>query len=153
LQHIPELTYSQYHIFYIDTSGIIQNSVMTNQTNQWEPGNLGTMNWKAATNPVSMMKAWWKFENFGKTQRVGGGVRLFAGADDGLLHEYSYDQASDSWAAGFTFQGVNGAGGNGITQNGNSTLLHLLNTQNKIELWWWNQQPVNAYPVGNWIKG
>lgn len=126
---------------------------MTNQTNQWEPGTLGTMNWKAATNPMSKMKAWWHFSNFGKTHGVGGGIRLFAGADDGLLHEYSYDQASDSWAAGYTFQGVNGAGGNGITQNGNSTLLHLLNSQNQIELWWWNQLATNAYPVGAWVKG
>jgi hypothetical protein len=52
-----------------------------------------------------------------------------------------------------TFQDVNGAGGVGIMQNGNSTLLYLLNSQNKMELWWWNQMATNAYPVGAWVKG
>jgi hypothetical protein len=126
---------------------------MTNETNQWEPGTIGTMGWKASTKPMGGLTAWWDFYTFGKTYGVGGGLRLYAGGADGLLHEYSYDQASDSWATGYVFEGVNGAGGTGPRQNGNTTLLHLVNSDNEIELWWWNQGATNAYPVGAWTKG
>jgi hypothetical protein len=126
---------------------------MTNETNQWEPGILGTMGWEASTQPMSELRALWNFDTFGETYGVGGGIRLYAGGSDGLLREYSYDQASNSWGRGYVFEGVNGAGGVCLVQTGNSTVLNVVNSDNEIEAWWWNQLAENAYPVGAWTKG
>ena len=106
----------------------------------------------------SAMKAWWSYEYYGIQHNTGGGLRLYAGGRDGYIHEYSYDQASKSWAEGFIFEKTRGDSGMGITLNGSLTTLHTLNTANQLEFWFWaqpnnNDTMTNDYPAGKWNRG
>ena len=106
----------------------------------------------------SAMMARWSYEFYGKQQNTGGGLRLYAGGRDSYIHEYSYDQASRSWAEGFIFEETRGDSGMGITLDGSLTTLRTLNTANQLEFWFWAQQnnsdtTTNDYPAGKWNRG
>ena len=91
---------------------------------------------------------------FGKDPTSGGGLRLYAGGEDSQVHEYAYDQTTGSWDEGYTFDGTNGFAGTAPEQAEDLTTLHLLNSDNRLELWWRSiDSGTAAYPSGVWNKG
>ncbi|KAL9115561.1 MAG: hypothetical protein Q9187_007286, partial [Circinaria calcarea] len=143
-----KVTVCQYRLFYIDLSGTLQDMVRTNE-NSWEPGNIGTYSFRAAA--TSSLAVFWD-STFGENL-TGGGLRLYAGGPDGLIHEYGYDQMTDLWTPGYIFPGTNGYAGCSIGFTTTLTTLHLLNADNELEFWWRNWKKGNSsYPSGSWNK-
>ena len=87
-------------------------------------------------------------------------MRLYAGGSHGLVQEYAYTHANNSWAVGFTFPDTNGYAGISGTwfpyQLTMATLM-MMNTNDELELWWKDTNSSatgNAtHPVGEWVRG
>ncbi|MCJ1394604.1 hypothetical protein MMC18_007484 [Xylographa bjoerkii] len=142
-----------YHVFYTDQSGTINDVLYTNVSKSWFAGNISSQGWQLLSGGSGAMSA--VFNNvLGKDPSSGGGLRLYAGGEDGQVHEYASDQNTGSWDEGFTFDGTNGYAGTAPEQAGGLTTLHLLNSDNRLELWWRNTNSnTAAYPSGVWNKG
>ena len=140
-------------MFYIDNSGTIKDMIMTNITSTWQLGNIGNYNFQAPPKPGVALSAWLDTETFGINQ-TGPGLRLYVGGNDGLVHEYGFDQTTDFWAAGYAFPATNGYAGVGTEAAGALTSLHVLNADNNLELWWrdWGIGD-NSFPSGSWHRG
>lgn len=96
----------------------------------------------------------WYGPNVGES----GGLRLFAGGDDGLIHEYAWALGGkDTWEATFTFPETNGFAGVACWPGGGITNLYLQNARGRLEVWWkdFNTAAVNgsAHPLGVWTRG
>lgn len=142
----------------MDSSGVLQDLIYTNQTNSWNAGKLGAQKWKTASGRSVSLSAGYDLTTYGKVTTAGpdleGGLRLWAGGEDGLLHEYAHDYNSDSWDAGFAFPGTTAWGGASPERAGNLTTQHLVNSNNQLELWWRNcPYGSSCYPSGQWNKG
>ena len=142
------------HLFYISRSGTIQDVLFTNQTNGWNSGSIGTKNWGVPAVQGVGLQCEWSLDALGKARHVGGGLRLFAGGLDGNVHEYAYDILSDSWDEGFTFPHTNAYGGITSGQVGALTTIRILNSNNRLELWYRDGLDEGViYPSGLWKKG
>lgn len=126
-------------------------------TNNWTTGSLGSHSFHASQSPGAALAAdassW-----YGSKPNVGlGGVRLLAGGNDSLVHEYTYTIESDTWEAGFTFPNSNGNAGVSITHYSALSEVVLANSQGQLEYWWRddNISKVNSssYYFGIWNKG
>ena len=56
-----------------------------------------------------------------------GGLQLFVGGKDGVVHEYKYHVQNDSWTAGFKFISTNGHAGIGPYVRGSGIELWMFN--------------------------
>ncbi|MCJ1479108.1 hypothetical protein MMC13_007792 [Lambiella insularis] len=141
------------HVFWADRTGTIQDVLYTNVSKSWFAGNISAQGWQVPLDSNDAMNVLWS-SVLGKVRNVGGGLRLYAGGLDGLIHEYAYDQVTSTWDAGFTFDGTSGFSGAAPMQAGGLTTLHLLNQNNKLEFWWRDAgQDLVVYPSGVWNKG
>lgn len=52
--------HSQWHIFYIDTENVLQETINGNTTNNWEIGPLGDSNYKAMDDPHVALQGCWE---------------------------------------------------------------------------------------------
>lgn len=141
---------------------MVQNTCHTNSTSNW------TKDCKHVDHPIQVPKTpdiafsvgyipqWNIYNHTGPSYSQ---LSLYVGGDDGLVHEYFYDdQASGTaWDLGFTFPNSNGFAGASITSRGNLSTMHLVNVKGELELWWKdsNIQSTNStsYPIGIWNKG
>ena len=113
----------QHHLFYVDTSGLLRDIILTvtpglnSSVESWTPGNLGGYLFKVplvegtgmsivAVNGTSIV------DNMSAHSLTDTGMLLlFVGGIDGLVHEYKYYMQNNSWIPGFIFIGTNGYAG------------------------------------------
>ena len=81
-------------------------------------------------------------------------MSLWASTETGHVQEYTYDQQSNAWTIGDILPGTNGYGGVDVRSTGTLTVLHLLDTNNKLQSWWrdWTVGN-NSHPPGSWNQG
>ena len=86
-------------------------------------------------------------------------MRFYAGGDDSLIHEFTWDSASNVWGLGYTFPNSNGnAGAKRWPGSSNSvSYLYMQNTNYELELWWkeydTSQTNSSTHPRGVWNQG
>ena len=141
-----------YRVFYLDSSGTVQDIISTNTNDSRSPGNIGSYNIKAPLAQGIGLNVQAR-DNYGVNQ-TGWGIRLFVANPQGLIQEYEYDTKTDSWTGGFVFPESNGYGGlAGTWLVSNLTELFLFNKHSKLEYWWrdWGQD--STFPLGLCTKG
>ncbi|KAL9116852.1 MAG: hypothetical protein Q9187_006619, partial [Circinaria calcarea] len=148
---------TSWYVFYVDTTGILQDLIRTNETNAWNKGTLGNLNHNASTIPGGALFAHFSSVYYSVTRNVGGGIRLFANdGSSGNVVEISYDYASNTWEKGMQFDNSNGRAGVEVSHLWELSTLTLMNRRNKLETWSWSSlqnTTKNDFPRGNWIKG
>ena len=134
----------------------------------WVSGNLGDYNFKAGTGISTGMAVAPTNGSFGidrsggDTPNLGadGGVSLYVGGEDGLLHEYNYFLQNDTWNIGFVFPGTNGQGGVSCGSGGYWFYIHIMSTESTLGRWWRIMNlkqvanpPGVTTPQGTWNRG
>ncbi|MCJ1405830.1 hypothetical protein MMC11_009060 [Xylographa trunciseda] len=145
-------------VFYIDNTSTIQNVYKNNLTNAWTTGSIGSQNFKASSQPGAALSVYWSALWAGSIPGQSGGLVLFAGGLDGLVHEYTWSaDGNDTWNRGFIFPSTNGFAGAASWPGGGTTNLYLQNSANALEVWWkdFNTEQTNTstHPVGIWNRG
>ena len=143
--------------FYVDESFILQNVIRDNITSTWTNGNLGGFNFRGSTDSNSALAVCFEANWYGPVVGKSPGLRLFAGGEDDLIHEYTWALGSTPWETGFTFPKSNGYAGVTCWPDGGITDVYLQNSDNNLEVWWkdFNTQITNTstHPLGVWTRG
>ena len=128
-----------------------------NQTNTWTAGSIGRKGFRASTVGGTALAVCWSSDWYGTSPGKSGGLRLFAGGVDGLVHEYTWTLAEDDWQSGFTFSDTNAFAGAACWPGGGITHLYLQNSRSHLEVWWkdfnTDQSNSSSHPLGNWNRG
>ncbi|MCJ1285807.1 hypothetical protein MMC26_005148 [Xylographa opegraphella] len=145
-------------VFFIDNTSTIQNVYRNNQTNVWTLGSIGSHKFKAPSQPGAALSVYWSALWAGTVPGQSGGLVLFAGGLDGLVHEYTWSaDGSDTWNQGFVFSSTNGFAGAACWPGGGITNLYLQNSAHSLEVWWkdFNTEQTNTstHPLGIWNRG
>ncbi|KAI9705860.1 MAG: hypothetical protein M1836_005266 [Candelina mexicana] len=148
-----------WHIFYVDQSNVLQETINSNHSNSWTTGPIGKANRKAFDSPTVGLTSCWNGDYYGAKNGVpGGGVRLFYGVNRTAVQELSWAYGDDQWGVGQTLTGTRGDSGlicAGV--NSGTSYLYLQNSDDELELWWKDfnttgpQTP--GHPSGIWNKG
>ncbi|KAI9876342.1 MAG: hypothetical protein M1830_006739 [Pleopsidium flavum] len=146
------------HLFYIDSSNVIQEMIHSNTSNRWIKGSLGSFNFKVSESASVDLAACYNDQWYGSAAGSSGGIRLFYGASNTTVQELSWAVGSTAWTSDFLFPRVNGKGGLSCAGAGSGTsYLYLLDSHNQLELWWkdFNTAAVNStnHPLGVWTQG
>ncbi|CAF9903017.1 MAG: hypothetical protein ALECFALPRED_000102 [Alectoria fallacina] len=151
------------HMFYIDSTNLLQEKISTDNMTTWTEGPLGDSKFEASDESTAMT-AFYSGSWLGAIASKSAGIRLYYGAPDNCIHELSFSPgSSSSWNASSTFD--NNTNGNaGMTSDwleSNATAqLWTLDTNNELKLWYYiynttnenDQTPANiAY--GQWAEG
>lgn len=158
MTYLAECIYWQWHVFYVDSSNIIQEAINSNTTNSWVSGPLGSFRFRVSDGSGAGLTACSNDEFYGTTLGTSGGIRLFYGASNTTAQELVWTYGSTSWTRGYTFSNANGNGGLSCQGVGSGiTYLYLLNLNSRIELRWkeFNTAAINStsHPIGVWNKG
>lgn len=151
------------HMFYIDSTNLLQEKISTDNMTTWTDGPLGSSMFEAS-DASTAMTAFYSGSWLGETAGKSAGIRLYYGAPDNCIHELSFNLGrSSSWNASSTFDSE--ANGNaGMTSDwleSNATAqLWTLDTNNELQLWYHiynttnadSQTPANI-GYGEWIQG
>ena len=124
----------------------------------WTAGSIGTQNFKASGQPGAALSVYWSALWAGTDLGQSGGLILFAGGIDGLIHEYTWSaNGNDTWEQGFVFPSTNGFAGAACWPGGGITNLYLQNSAHSLEVWWkdFNTAQTNTsnHPLGIWNRG
>ncbi|MCJ1394598.1 hypothetical protein MMC18_007478 [Xylographa bjoerkii] len=142
------------------TSYVLKNILTwsNNLTDVWTVGSIGSQNCKASSQPGAALSVYWSALWGGITPGQSGGLVLFAGGLDGLVHEYTWSaEGNDAWQQGFAFPSTNGYAGAASWPGGGITNLYLQNAASSLEVWWkdFNTEQTNTstHPLGIWNRG
>ncbi|MCJ1265925.1 hypothetical protein MMC22_005807 [Lobaria immixta] len=156
-------SYPTYHIFYIDASGILQETVNANGAGNWNRGSLGNLNVKPSESPSVGLTACsnerWNGANVSINDRV---FELYYGDSDNLVHELTYNFGSKSWTSHANFPNTLASAGIACSaSNASFSYVFLSNNKDQLELWWKDSNDTAAnsaansttHPLGTWTKG
>ncbi|KAI9714594.1 MAG: hypothetical protein M1812_006399 [Candelaria pacifica] len=148
-----------WHVFYVDSSNVLQETINSNHSNVWTKGPVGKANHEVFNSPTVGLTACWNGDYYGAKDGIsGGGVRLFYGVNDTAVQELSWAYGDDQWGIGQTITGARGDSGLICAGVGSGTsYLYLQNTDDDLELWWKDFNVTGAqtpgHPSGMWNKG
>lgn len=153
----------QYHIFYIDASGTLQETINVNGAGNWNPGPLGNLNVKPSESPgvglTACSNELWNGGNVSINDRV---FELYYGDKDSVVHELIYNFGSQRWTSQASFPNTMASAGIACSaSNASFSYVFLSNTDNQLELWWKDANDTAAnsaanstnHPLGTWTKG
>lgn len=153
----------QYHLFYIDSSGILQETINSDGASIWDRGSLGNLNVIPSTSDSVGLTACsnerWNGANVPMEERT---FELYYGGNDTLVHELIFNFGNRSWTSHSPFPNTQGNAGIACSaSNASWSYVFLTNTENKLELWWKdsnntaanNAARTTSHPLGIWSKG
>ncbi|MCJ1303324.1 hypothetical protein MMC08_006132 [Hypocenomyce scalaris] len=148
------------YLFYVDTSGTVQEVYQrNNSTGSWSAGNFGSLNFRASDSHHAAFTSCWDKHWYGSNPGNSSGMRFYAGGDDGLIHEFTWDSASNVRGIGYTFPNSNGNAGAKCWPGSSDPVsyLYMQNAKYELELWWkdYNTTQTNSstHPLGVWNQG
>lgn len=151
------------HMFYINSTNILQEKINTDNMTTWTDGPLGDSKFEAS-DVSTAMTAFYSGSLLGATAGKSAGIRPYYGAPDNCIHELSFSMgSSSSWNASSTFDS-NTNGNAGMTSDwleSNATAqLWTLDTNSELKLWYYIYNTTNendsAPPniaYGQWAEG
>lgn len=146
-------------MFYVDKAGIVQDVSQSNTSDgnrNWSTGNIGRLNIRVSDSPKAAFDACWNPLWYGSNVGQSGGIRFYVGEQDGLVHEYLWDQNSNTWSTGYVFANSNGNGG-AACWSGELTYLYMQNSNYELQMFWNDLNPntinTTAHPLGVWNPG
>ena len=147
----------QTYLFYVDDSGIVQDVFQSNNSDgEYINGYFGSLNIRIADGPNAAFEACWQDLWYGSNVGNSPGIRLYIGQQDGLVHEYMWDQDSNKWSTGYIFPNSNANAGAACWPGGLS-YLYMQNTQKELQMLWkdYNTSATNSttHPLGVWNQG
>lgn len=150
-------------MFYIDASGILQETINANGKSNWSPGSLGNLDVKPSESLSVGLNACSNERFNGANVSIADRVfELYYGDKDGLVHELIYHFGNETWTAYGSFQNTMASAGIACsTSNSSFSYLYLSNTDHQLELWWKDSNVTAAnrasnstkHPLGTWTKG
>ena len=137
---------------------MLRDTIRRSTSGTWEDGILADSKIQIpntmSTGLFAIYSAWFSFAS--SVGNNTGGIKLFYGAADNLVHVHQWDAAGNIWLEGFTFPDSNGNAGMWATSVGSLTYAYLLNSAGDLLLWWKDfNTTVNStqHPVGVWNEG
>ena len=143
----------QWCLFYVDSADVIQNVYSENDSTTWYKGRIGEQGYRVA-NSTTLIFAAARGKQYNQTlSDLDGGMGLYAGGTDGILHEYIYDEQDGSWSAGFTFPNTNGLGGASTWFTGSEAFLYVGGNDGTLELWYRDYNNTSTNQNNKWQLG
>ncbi|MCJ1235133.1 hypothetical protein MMC14_003097 [Varicellaria rhodocarpa] len=114
-------TAGNWQVFYVNSSGMIQNTYQSNISAHWITGTIGSQSIQVPNQHTVALAIRFGIQFNSTINALDSGLALYAGGIDGLVHEYLYSEANNTWNHGFTFPQSNGYAGASVTVPGSST--------------------------------
>ena len=149
---------SQAHVFYVDSSSVLQEVISKDNLSTWQNGPLGSSSIKTSSSSTALA-AMYSQRWFGATNGSSPGLRLYYGSTDNQVHELAFALSDTSWSTQFQFNGSNGNAGTSVSSVDNTTgvaRLYMLDMSNNIMSWWLDASiKANGASAlyGNWSEG
>lgn len=150
-------------MFYIDASGVLQETINANGKSNWSPGSLGNLNIKPSESLSVGLNACSNERFNGANVSINDRVfELYYGDKDSLVHELIYNFGNESWTSHGSFPNTLASAGIACsTSNSSFSYVFLSNTKHQLELWWKDSNDTAAnraantptHPLGTWNKG
>lgn len=89
------------------------------------------------------------------SKNLGGGMTLYASGDDGVIHEYLFDDQHGTWSNGFTFPNTDGHSGASTWSEDTSAFIFAASSGsgNSLELWYRDYNNTSDNPNNKWQLG
>lgn len=134
----------QWHVFYIDSSNVLQEMINSNTSQGWTKGPLGKAGIRAVDAPsVGLGVDYTTANPLSNVSEVGVvdnsvGLRLYYGASGSVIQELSWTLEDDVWSMISRFEdNVNGYGGISATGAGTGwAYVYMLTSDNRLQLHW-----------------
>ncbi|MCJ1267004.1 hypothetical protein MMC22_006889 [Lobaria immixta] len=137
-----------YHLFYIDTSNLLQDLVHSNESGEWQKGSLGELRLATSESLAVGLNA---------ALRTNVDMTLYFRTKDNLVQEFTYHILSKTWQSGFSFAMSNGNSGILLLHHEPIGYLVCLNSAYQLQVWWkdFNESSIACprHPVGKWTRG
>lgn len=103
----------QWYLFYVDTGNFVQNVYYSSTAGAWVNGTVGTQHIRVPRAQKIALTAIFGIaynSTSSSTYPYGtldGGLSLCVSGEDGLIHEYTYNDSTSQWTAGYAFSDSN----------------------------------------------
>lgn len=152
--------FSQSHLFYVDSSNILQEAISVDNGTTWRTGPLGDGKFRVANHSKTALTAC-NLENSssedGEEPVAGTGLKLWYGAEDDSAQELSWAIGDRWWRTTFVFSKL--SAGNPLASScdsgGYAYLWTTTDDNDDLALWWkdFGSSNNNGSEAGNWTQG
>ncbi|KAL9034718.1 MAG: hypothetical protein Q9214_006916 [Letrouitia sp. 1 TL-2023] len=150
------------HLFYVDSSNILQEVTSVDNGTTWQMGLLGEGKFGVANHSKTALTACYMEDVSSKDEErpvTGAGLKLWYGAEDDSVQELSWTIGDRWWRTTFVFSNL--YAGNPLTSScedaGNAYLWITTDDNDGLALWWKDfgggSNNNNGAGDGNWTQG
>lgn len=150
-------------MFYIDASGVLQETINANGKSSWSRGSLGNLNVKPSESLSVGLNACSNERFNGANVSINDRTfEVYYGGKDGLVHELIYNFGNESWTSLGSFPNTVASAGLACSTSLSSfSYVFLSNTDHQLEIWWKDSNDTaenrgantTKHPLGTWTKG